>query len=114
MPKSTLPSEADIRQQAYFFWEEDGRPAGRETEYWMRATVALSDKASAETLAAPPPRKSRAADADKPPSKLKSAATKAVKKPSESPPKATPKLKSAATKAKPAPSKSAKPDGKKK
>ena len=30
-----------LRQTAYFFWEQDGRPEGRANEYWLRAKEAL-------------------------------------------------------------------------
>ncbi len=30
-------AETWIREAAYFMWEEDGRPQGREDEYWYRA-----------------------------------------------------------------------------
>jgi hypothetical protein len=26
-----------IRQRAYFLWEDEGRPQGRETDHWHRA-----------------------------------------------------------------------------
>ncbi len=26
-----------VRETAYFLWEQDGRPDGREQEYWFRA-----------------------------------------------------------------------------
>ena len=29
--------ETRIRERAYAFWEEDGRPEGRADEYWERA-----------------------------------------------------------------------------
>ena len=29
--------EAAVRDTAYFFWENDGRPSGREKEYWFAA-----------------------------------------------------------------------------
>lgn len=29
--------EQAVRDTAYFFWEQEGRPAGREKEYWFRA-----------------------------------------------------------------------------
>lgn len=29
--------EAAVRDTAYFLWENDGRPFGRETEYWFAA-----------------------------------------------------------------------------
>lgn len=30
-----------IRQTAYFLWEQDGRPEGREFDYWIRAKEML-------------------------------------------------------------------------
>ncbi len=114
MQVSTPPTEADIRDQAYFFWEQDGRPFGRDHEYWSRAAVFLAEKADADSLMAPPPRQSKAVAAEaKASPKLKSGASKATKKPSAAAPKAPSKLKSAATRAKPVPSKSSRPDGKK-
>ena len=50
-------SDAAIREQAYYFWEQDGRPDGRETEYWMRAAVAVAEKAQLDTLTKPAPKK---------------------------------------------------------
>jgi hypothetical protein len=29
--------EQAVRDTAYFLWEHDGRPPGREKEYWFRA-----------------------------------------------------------------------------
>lgn len=29
--------EEQVRLTAYFLWEQDGRPGGREAEYWQRA-----------------------------------------------------------------------------
>ena len=29
--------EQEVRDTAYFAWEQDGRPDGREQEYWFRA-----------------------------------------------------------------------------
>ena len=29
--------ERAVRETAYFLWEQDGRPVGREEEYWFRA-----------------------------------------------------------------------------
>lgn len=77
--------EAAIREQAYYFWEQDGRPDGREAEHWMRAVVAVTEKDQMDTLVQPDP---------------------------ESEPKAkakAPKAKAAASKARPAPVKTAKP-----
>ena len=35
MKKNSEAAEA-IRATAYFLWEQDGRPGGREMEYWLR------------------------------------------------------------------------------
>jgi hypothetical protein len=34
---STKIDEEAVRRTAFFLWEQDGRPAGRELEYWERA-----------------------------------------------------------------------------
>ncbi|SMQ72865.1 Protein of unknown function [Devosia lucknowensis] len=36
MQKNTVVAE-QIRQTAYFLWEQDGRPEGNATAYWLRA-----------------------------------------------------------------------------
>lgn len=41
-PKDLVPwgdpaFEQSVRETAYFLWEQDGRPIGREQEYWYRA-----------------------------------------------------------------------------
>ena len=33
--------EQHVRQTAYHLWEDDGRPDGREKEYWFRALEKL-------------------------------------------------------------------------
>lgn len=90
---ATHPTDEAIREQAYFLWEQDGRPEGREMEYWQRATVVAAEKGQMDTIAKAPPKR--------PVSKVKAAALA---------PK--PKIKAAASKLKAAPVKSAKPDGK--
>jgi hypothetical protein len=47
--------ETATRERAYYLWEAEGRPEGRELEFWMRATVALTEKAQADTIVEPPP-----------------------------------------------------------
>ena len=34
---TTDDDDEAIRLTAYFLWEQDGRPAGREQDYWLRA-----------------------------------------------------------------------------
>jgi hypothetical protein len=36
-PWSDPDFEQAVRDTAYFLWEHDARPAGREKEYWFRA-----------------------------------------------------------------------------
>ncbi|MFD2646366.1 DUF2934 domain-containing protein [Devosia albogilva] len=40
--------EQRVRQAAYHLWEQDGRPFGRETEYWFRALEQLLAQRSSE------------------------------------------------------------------
>ena len=75
--------EHAIREQAYYFWEQDGRPHGRETEYWIKAVQAVNNNA-------PGPSGKRAVKAD-----------------------AKPKAKAVASSAKVAPAKTAKPSASK-
>jgi len=44
-----------IRERAYHLWEEDGRPVGRDLEYWERARelIGLEDSAGAGLLPNP-------------------------------------------------------------
>lgn len=51
------PSEAEIRKQAYYLWEQDGRPEGHDVEYWQRATVAVTEREQLSTLTDDPPKK---------------------------------------------------------
>lgn len=86
--------DATIREQAYYLWESDGRPDGRETEYWMRAKIVLASRAELGTVSKPAPKRTAK---PKPASAKSKPAAKAVK--------AAPKLKAAASKAKAAPAK---------
>ena len=36
------PSEHASRERAYFLWEQNGRPAGRELEFWSHAAMTLA------------------------------------------------------------------------
>ena len=47
--------EAHVRERAYFLWEAEGKPHGREDEYWHRARELLED----ETQSGYPPAQSR-------------------------------------------------------
>jgi hypothetical protein len=51
------PDDATIRERAYHIWEEEGRPDGRDTEFWMRAETASTDSSQLKTLTEAPPEK---------------------------------------------------------
>lgn len=36
-PWVSLEFEEAVRETAYFLWESDGRPEGREQDYWFKA-----------------------------------------------------------------------------
>jgi hypothetical protein len=36
-PWSDPAFELAVRETAYFLWEQDGKPQGREKDYWFRA-----------------------------------------------------------------------------
>ena len=55
-----LDFEQQVRQAAYHLWDDDGRPFGKETEYWFKAMEKLLagrtlDQASNGTPVAPKP-----------------------------------------------------------
>jgi len=47
--------ETRIRERAYHLWEDDGRPHGRESEFWERAKelIGMEDHATAARLPNP-------------------------------------------------------------
>ncbi len=100
MTLSTTPSEADIRDRAYYLWEADGRPFGRDAEYWDRA-VAWFSQTAAEATTAPPSEVVEDVDMTKPSGKLRSGASKSVRTDVVPKAKAPPRLRSEATRAKP-------------
>jgi hypothetical protein len=48
----TTPLRESIAERAYAIWEQAGRPAGREEEFWLRAEAELV--APGSTSGAPP------------------------------------------------------------
>ena len=42
--RSVRPTEAAIRESAYFLWEQDGRPEGQDLRYWLAALKAAEAK----------------------------------------------------------------------
>jgi hypothetical protein len=96
MSTSSADKQTAIREQAYYFWEQDGRPHGREHEYWMRATVAVADRDQMGTLTEAPPRKTGKPKDSAGMAKAGLAANKAKAPPAKSAkpdPKASPKKK---------------------
>jgi len=53
-----------VRQRAYELWEQDGRPEGREVDYWLMAEAELSRGSG---VAGGPPVLDQAAPAKAPP-----------------------------------------------
>lgn len=49
--------EQMIRERAFSLWESDGRPAGRDADYWSRAERLVADEeaADAPSMIDPPP-----------------------------------------------------------
>ena len=87
------PNEHAIREQAYYLWEQDGRPMGRDAEYWQRAVVLATPKAKLDALTASAPRKAKTkakarAPEPKAPVKVKAAATASKSAPGKSKPAA--------------------------
>lgn len=53
--EDTRKHEARVRERAYLLWEEDGRPHGRDREFWERARelIAIEDNPTAGQLPNP-------------------------------------------------------------
>lgn len=48
--------EQAVRETAYFLWEQDGRPEGREQEYWYRALERTLRERNADQVIGQEPR----------------------------------------------------------
>ena len=46
--KNTPERENRIREREYYLWEADGRPEGREREYWEQAEAIVGKEESEE------------------------------------------------------------------
>ncbi len=56
-PWSDPAFERAVRETAYFLWEQDGKPEGREQDYWFRALErALRERNADRDLTNSPPR----------------------------------------------------------
>lgn len=49
--------EDQIKRRAYELWDADGRPDGRDQDYWFKAMAELAARALAATAQAVKPRK---------------------------------------------------------
>ncbi|HWA08495.1 MAG TPA: DUF2934 domain-containing protein [Opitutaceae bacterium] len=50
------PTEAEIQKEAYYLWIENGRPEGRDVEFWHAAAEVLrhrGDRSHARTMSVP-------------------------------------------------------------
>lgn len=54
MPDPDRIKEHEIRETAYFIWEQEGRPDGRAQDHWLRA-LDQADAPSAPAPSAPAP-----------------------------------------------------------
>jgi len=52
----TAHAEQAVRETAYFLWEQDGRPDGRDQEYWYRALERTHREQDADDLIGRQPR----------------------------------------------------------
>lgn len=57
--------EDQIKRRAYELWEADGRPHGRDEDYWFKAMSEIAATALAETARAVKPARKRAVRARK-------------------------------------------------
>ena len=63
MTQAHAGKDAAIREQAYLLWEQEGRPEGREMEFWTRAQVKVAESEQLKHITkAPPKRAGRAAE----------------------------------------------------
>jgi hypothetical protein len=46
---------SEIAMRAYYIWEAEGRPEGRDIDHWLRAESELALMAAATVTAADPP-----------------------------------------------------------
>lgn len=51
----TPEREARIRERAYHLWEEDGRPEGRDAEFWERAKELIGMEENSDATLLPNP-----------------------------------------------------------
>ncbi|MGP1394553.1 MAG: DUF2934 domain-containing protein [Inquilinaceae bacterium] len=90
------PNDDDIRQRAYFIWDQAGRPHGMAKDHWLQAKWELTNEAAVNNGAGATP-KSRTRKAAAP----KSAAAKSRKAPKTTKPRTAAASGSATSKAKP-------------
>jgi len=74
-------NDAAIREQAYLLWEQEGRPDGREMEFWTRAQVKVAESEQLKHLTKPAPKRAKGTESapKAAASKVKASPEKAVK-----------------------------------
>jgi hypothetical protein len=50
-----MTSEEQIKDLAYAIWDQDGRPEGRDLDYYFRAKQVLEEREAASSAAKEPP-----------------------------------------------------------
>lgn len=71
--------EAAIREQAYYLWEQDGRPDGRAAEYWLKAVNVVAANEPKPARKAAPKTKVAASKLSAGASKTKAAPVRSAK-----------------------------------
>jgi hypothetical protein len=47
------PSETDVQKSAYLLWKEEGSPAGRDLDFWLKAKELIRHRAHIPQLTLP-------------------------------------------------------------
>ncbi|MDP3062137.1 MAG: DUF2934 domain-containing protein [Chloroflexota bacterium] len=50
-----MPTEEQIRELAYYLWEQAGKPEGNDQDYYFKARQALEEREAAEKRASSTP-----------------------------------------------------------
>ena len=79
MTEAHTGKDAAIREQAYLLWDQEGRPEGREMEFWTRAQVKVAESAQLKSLTKAPPKRGKTAAPPKSTKPTRAAAAKSSK-----------------------------------
>jgi hypothetical protein len=50
-----MPTEEQIKELAYYLWEQDGKPTGNDQEYYFKARQVLEEREAAKKRASEAP-----------------------------------------------------------